>query len=131
MKHWHVQRHNEDDDIFATWDRAEAFAYAADELNRMADHEREGISACGEGGGFEEAYRCFERAERYAGLAANAANIHKQLTAPVVQRAPLYAGQDEGYSLVLLGVAVARQLAALNGPESPAGFRVWECTETD
>lgn len=123
MSHWHVQRHNEDDDVYAVEDLAYALNYAATELERVADFEHDGITANGEAGDFEEAYRAFQRAETYAGLAANATNLYRQATLPLAERAPLYRdGNPEVWRK-----SADHVVDQING-DGPNGFEIWECS---
>lgn len=126
--HWHVKRHDGDDDVFAG-DLAGALDYAETEMTRVADHEHEGITACGEAEDFEEAYASFKRSEAYAGLAANLDNIHKQRTLPVEKRAPLYRG-DDAETRAKLDASTARVIDTVNA-QGPDGFSVYGCAEAE
>lgn len=96
MTHYHVMRHDDDEDPFISDDLFAVLDRLATELDSLADMEHDGISGYGEAGLFEEAYRCWERSEKYAGLQANAENMTRQHRAAREDRAPLYAGPDEG-----------------------------------
>lgn len=100
VTHYHVMRHSGDDDPFISEDLFEVLDYLATELRDLADMENDGISGYGESGAFEEAYRCWQRAEKYTGLQLNAENMVRQHQAAREDRAPLYAGPDEGGTLL-------------------------------
>jgi hypothetical protein len=123
--HWHVKRHGEDDSVYTSDSIVDALDYAATELDRAADFESDGITDHGEAGYFEEAYRCYVRATRFAGLAANAHNIHRQDTLPLEQRAPLYQvdGDQHAEAIRRAGLHCVDEINA-NGPKD---FHVWEC----
>lgn len=126
--HWHVKRHDEDDDVFAG-DLAESLDYAAGEMDDMAEHEHGGVSACGDEGDFEEAYRCFQRSETYSNLTENLRSIHRQHTAPLAERAPIYQGDDEKTR-----AALAKHLVHVLGmanSNGPAGFAIYECGDVE
>lgn len=129
MSHWHLQRHSEDDDIYVTPALADALDYAAQELNDSAAFEHQRISESGEVGDYEQAFGSFQRSERYASLAADAANVHHQATAPIERRAPLYAVRDEveyARRVHETGLYVIDRINATG----PSGFAVWECDDT-
>jgi hypothetical protein len=127
-KHWHVQRHAEDDDAFVTDTYVKVFEYTSDVLERIAEFMHEGISAYGDQGDYEAAYRAYQRSNRLSGLAANAANIYEQGTVPAAERAPLY--QDEPEQGPLWQQAATHTLSEINA-NGPDGFSIWECVETE
>jgi hypothetical protein len=99
---------------------------AATELEHVAEFEHEGISANGEAGDFEEAYRSFQRAESYAGLALNAANLYRQATLPLADRAPLYRdGNPEIWR------KSADHVVDQVNSDGPNGFAIWECADVE
>jgi hypothetical protein len=122
--HFHVQRHSEDEDIYVTERIYDALDYAATELEAVTDIEHEGISAYGEQGVFEAAYRCWQRSERYGDLAGNAENVVRQNNSPAEKRAPLY--QGDGWQERLL--EHAQWVAGKINRDGPDGFGIWECT---
>ena len=125
--HWHVQRHNEDDDVYTSDTLVATLEYAGTELQYAADREYDMISANGDAGAFGEAYRCFKRTEQFANLAANTHNIHQQATLPLEQRAPLY--QVDGIQhMDAIHKAGLNQINEITA-HGPKDFRVWECAD--
>ena len=102
--HWHVSIHSEDDDVYITDDLFAALDYAAQELDRAADFEHDGVSVVAakvedarswgkkypDVYEMEEALLSFAKCERYANLMLNARNMVKQHNADTDDRAPLY-----------------------------------------
>lgn len=128
QNHWHVRRHNEDDDVFAG-DLPGALDYAVTEMTAMADHEQQGISACGDAGDYEGAYRCYQRAETYGNLAHNLHNIHRQHTVPLAERSPAYQGDDDKTRAALeQHTGWVLGMANSNGPH---GFAIYECGDVE
>lgn len=125
MTHYHVRRHAEDDEFLVATDIGMAMSYAADELGRVAQWEHELIGINGEAGLFEDAYRAWERSERYHSAVENAANIAAQYAAADNEndRAPLY--QGPGWR-ERLAVAAEHTMAEVNR-NSPDGFEVAAC----
>jgi hypothetical protein len=127
--HWHVRRHAEDDDVYADGDLFAALDYAAGELDRLAEHEHEHITAYGEAGEFERAYKSFVKSQRYAGLAANVRNAHHQGTAPLDQRAPLYQDPDEGVNRSRAEQYACHVMEDI--PRLAGTFAMWECADVE
>jgi hypothetical protein len=123
VTHWHVRRHAEDDDELTIETIFGALDYASTELERIADHEHEGIAACGESGEFEEAYRCFVRANEFGNLQLNAHVIATQWSLAPAERAPHYQS-DDGPARLLTGALHQVSEINSNGPE---GFAIYEC----
>lgn len=103
-EHFHVVRHNEDDDEFVTTGIAAAIDYAAMELEMLAGQEHEMVRTYGERGLYKEAYFAWDRSEEIFNLHENAANIAAQYAAKSEDdRAPLY--QGPGWEERLAGAA--------------------------
>lgn len=96
MTHFHVMRHSDDEDPFICEDLFTVLDYLGTEMRDLADMEHDGIAGYGENGMFEDAYRCWERSEQYGSLQLNAENMVRQHRAAREDRAPLYAGPDDG-----------------------------------
>src|SRR3954471_2584814 len=75
------------DDLFSALD------LIADELNRAAEFEYEGISALGDSEDYEGAYECFKLSNSLSAANANLRNTVDQYQNRK-PRAPLYSGSD-------------------------------------
>jgi hypothetical protein len=131
MTHWHVTRHSEDDDPYVTDSLYDALDYAAGELDPLAGHEHDMITASGEAGNFEEAYKSFVKTETLAGLQANAANIQTQARSEPADRAPLYSDdtpydEESGEVNTASRLYGAAQWVAENINEGSPLF-LWQC----
>jgi hypothetical protein len=126
--HWHGQAHPEAD-LNTFDDRFAALGWAADELDRFAEGAHESVSLHGDAGAYEDAYRAFQRAERYAGLAANARTAHTQGTLPREQRAPHYQDPDESVNAARLALYAEHITDKILAGDGPAGFRLWQCPD--
>ena len=141
MTHYHVSRHTEDDDVFVTDDLFAALDYAADELDRMADFEHDGVSMVaakieeesdygtpGNVYDMREALLSFAKMERYNTLMLNARNLVKQSKAAIAERAPFYTpdweegGEDAAQAR--LSESAKRTAGEIN---SGSPIRIWDC----
>jgi hypothetical protein len=122
--HYHVTRHSDDDEPFATTDLYTALSYAADEIDNLAEFEHESISIFGDMGSYKEAYKAFQRTEELSVLRANAAHPVEQHSVPRTDRAPLYQGDDSDALLWDL----AQRMAEKVSDESPV--TISECRES-
>lgn len=95
MTHWHVDTGLLDGTIETCGDVFDALNVVSEALEDLVDYEHQGISACGDAGDFESAYRCFQRYERYDVLARNARHMWGQSRLPWAERAPLFHGGDD------------------------------------
>lgn len=125
-RHWHVVRHNEDDDPLSTYSVAQALDYAATELERIAEAEEDDATAAAKEG-LDESYRyawqAHERAQAWHGLVANLRNMAHQYGVAPEGRAPLY--QDPATAPVKLRQALTHLVVQL-GAEGPADFHLYE-----
>jgi hypothetical protein len=128
--HWHVQRYSGDEDTYVTDTVYWALGYAASELDRVADVENDRASAAGEAGDYEAAYHASQRVQRWAGLVANARNVHQHAGNPPWLRAPRYAGPDERDNVRLLGMAAHHCVEKINS-DGPDGFVMWQCPNVE
>lgn len=124
MAHWHVQRHAEDDDIYATDSVFDALGYAATELAIIAESDYELIRVYGESGEYQEAYNAWDRSDRLNVPIHNARNMEVQDRAPVELRAPLY--RDPNTSDEYLMTAALHTVEEVNA-NSPRDFIVSKC----
>ncbi len=123
MSLWHVESGNGDEIFLGTL--PEALEYSAGKMSEWAEFEHEAVYAFGESKQYEDAYQAFMWSERYANIADNLRNIHKQVTSRKEDRAPLYQGEDWKEKLREAWNHV-RSIANLEGP---AGFFIWPCND--
>lgn len=136
--HCHVQAHNEaDTETFGTL--FGALDYAADALERLAEHEYDGMAGAmaalkeaPANVSTVEAWRetavARERSEQYATLAANARALVEQARIPRWRRAAAYSEPDDQTSRDQLMVAANWCMGTINDG-SPVG--VWDCVDTN
>lgn len=124
MSHWHITRHDGDDDVYATDSIFEALDYAATELAIIAEMEHESIRIYGKAGDYESAYKAWDASDRLNAPIANAANMAKQNGLPVDQRAPLY--RDPASTDKLLRIAALSVVSEVNR-NAPSGFHITQC----
>lgn len=144
MSHYHLSRHNEDDDPYISADLYAVLDYAADELDRLADSEHGYVSDVA--GRVKDGYRgtlanskvsesemqdallSFGKIETWTALVANGRNMARQHTAKRAARAPVYrpSWQDQGTE-----ESDARLLHSaknvLEAFQADSPFDVWEC----
>lgn len=128
-QHYHVQRHDEYDDIYTTWDLGDAMYYASTELDQLTDSEHSMIGVYGEAGDYEGAYRAWERCEAWSVVALNAHNIYRQYSPNPADRAPLYRADDSN-TLALRRVHAEHVMEDINR-KGPNGFAMWACTSNE
>jgi hypothetical protein len=132
-KHWHVSRHRDDDDVFITEDFWTALDYAATELRDLAEFEYEGISASGDAGDYEGAYKAFVRSNELDALRNNLAHAidqHNKIdpdddipgTVNDGYRAPLYRGYGGDERIM------ETALRAVESVNLGSDMAIWECT---
>jgi hypothetical protein len=129
--HWHVRTHDEDDDegVFSTV--FYALDYAARELDRIGDFERDGAAAWAQAGQFEEAWKADQRAGTIYNLVENARVVHKNAGLPTWLRAPHYTEPDEALNTERLRIAAQHLIGRINNDDGPAGFYIRECSNTE
>lgn len=128
--HWHVQRHGEDDDILSAWSVVTALDYAEDALERIAEHENDGVAACADAKDYQAAYECGSRARQWWNLSETAGNLHTQATVVPWEREALYSTPNERRNLDRLRCAIDDVLMEINA-DAPPGFVIGECRRSE
>lgn len=90
MEHWHIDVATDEDSESAYPSIYQALDALAWELDNLLDFEIQGITALGDSGDFEEAYRSYQRSEKISNVLDNIRNVVKQHDLPVSDRAPFY-----------------------------------------
>jgi hypothetical protein len=119
MKHWHVSRHPDDEDVFVCNTLFDALGYAAEELRCLADGEYECITGFGELELYREAYESFVRSESYDVLRRNAQYVADQHKAPIPKRAVAF--QRNEYALSMRAMRLVGEISE----RSP--LQLWPC----
>jgi hypothetical protein len=105
-----------------------ALDFAADELEREAEHAQDIFESQVEARDFEEAFHHYRNAQRWSNLAENAETLYKQATLPTWLRAPRYAWPEEAENRRLLMQAAVAHVGRIHDG-GPDGLRIWECTD--
>lgn len=91
MDHYHVT-HTMSDNSYVAGDVLSALTYAVGELVTDTDIAYESISALGDAGDFEGAYKSFKEFETLDNLQSNLSNVIHQYVSEEMDRAPLFTG---------------------------------------
>lgn len=125
--HVHVRTHPEaETEVFAGI--FEALRHAGEELDRIADHERDVAHGHAQGGDFREAWTTRERSDTWGNLALNLRSLAGHAEAPPWDRPPLYRDADEANNRAKL-IEAAGWLVSQVHEKGPSGFVLGQCVD--
>lgn len=130
-EHWHVIRHNDDDDHYVTMDIYRALDYAQDELRETGEFYWEGITALGEQKMYEEAFKNFQLWQTFDNLRSNVKNVVKQHNSEVKDRAPLYSDPDVIHDYAESSPLFKTALWVIDNVNRDTAMNIYSCTGDD